>query len=117
MTCWRTSARSSNCTSSRAGRWRRWAPCSASPRASGRADHAGTARFADRNDPMLPYASTVLAARRLAAEHGALASFGKVIAEPGGANGVNSAVRAWLDARAPDGDVLRDTVTTIRSAA
>ena len=69
---------------------------------TGRADHAGTARLADRNDPMLPYASTVLAARRLAAEHGAVATFGKVIAEPGGANGVNSAVRAWLDARAPD---------------
>ena len=34
---------------------------------TGRADHAGTARLADRNDPMLPYASTVLAARRLAA--------------------------------------------------
>ena len=34
---------------------------------SGRADHAGTARLADRNDPMLPYASTVLAARRAAA--------------------------------------------------
>jgi N-carbamoyl-L-amino-acid hydrolase len=84
---------------------------------TGRADHAGTARLADRNDPMLPYASTVLAARRLAAEHGAVATFGKVIAEPGGANGVNSAVRAWLDARAPDDDVLQDTVTTIRSAA
>jgi N-carbamoyl-L-amino-acid hydrolase len=84
---------------------------------TGRADHAGTARLADRNDPMLPYASTVLAARRVAAEHGAVATFGKVIAEPGGANGVNSAVRAWLDARAPDDDVLQDTVTTIRSAA
>jgi len=84
---------------------------------TGRADHAGTARLADRNDPMLPYASTVLSARRLAAEHGAVATFGKVIAEPGGANGVNSAVRAWLDARAPDDDVLQDTVATIRSAA
>ena len=69
---------------------------------TGRADHAGTARLADRNDPMLPYASTVLAARQAAAEHGALATFGKVIAEPGGANGVSSAVTAWLDARAPD---------------
>ena len=84
---------------------------------TGRADHAGTARLADRNDPMLPYASTVLAARQLAAEHGAVATFGKVIPEPGGANGVNSAVRAWLDARAPDDDVLQDTVATIRSAA
>jgi len=84
---------------------------------TGRADHAGTARLADRNDPMLPYASTVLAARRLAAEHGVVATFGKVIAEPGGANGVNSAVRAWLDARAPDDNALQHTLTMIRSAA
>ena len=84
---------------------------------TGVADHAGTARFADRRDPMLPYASTVLAARRAAAERGALATFGKVIAEPGGANGVPSAVHAWLDARAPQEAVLRDTVTTVCSAA
>jgi N-carbamoyl-L-amino-acid hydrolase len=84
---------------------------------AGRPDHAGTARLADRNDPMLPYASTVLAARQAAAEHGALATFGKVIAEPGGANGVSSSVRAWLDARAPDDNALQHTVTAIRSAA
>jgi beta-ureidopropionase / N-carbamoyl-L-amino-acid hydrolase len=84
---------------------------------SGRADHAGTARLADRNDPMLPYASTVLAARRVAAERGALATFGKVIAEPGGANGVSAAVTAWLDARAPDEEALADTVAEVRSAA
>jgi N-carbamoyl-L-amino-acid hydrolase len=83
----------------------------------GRPDHAGTARFADRKDPMLPYASTVLAARRVAAEHGALATFGKVIAEPGGANGVSARVTAWLDARAPDDGTLQHTLTTIRSAA
>jgi N-carbamoyl-L-amino-acid hydrolase len=84
---------------------------------AGRADHAGTALLADRNDPMLPYASAVLAARRLAAEHGAVATFGKVIAEPGGANGVNSAVRAWLDARAPDEETLAETADAIRAAA
>ena len=83
----------------------------------GRPDHAGTARFIDRNDPMLPYASTVLAARRLAAEHGALATFGKVIAEPGGVNGVAAKVTAWLDARAADDEVLDRTVIAIRSAA
>jgi N-carbamoyl-L-amino-acid hydrolase len=84
---------------------------------AGRADHAGTARLADRNDPMLPYASTVLAARQLAAKHGAVATFGKVIAEPGGANGVNSAVRAWLDARAPDEKTLGQTTAAIAAAA
>jgi len=84
---------------------------------AGRADHAGTARLADRKDPMLPYARTVLAARRAAADSGALATIGKVIAEPGGANGVSSAVTAWLDARAPDEDRLEKTVTTVRSAS
>jgi len=83
----------------------------------GRADHAGTARFADRNDPMLPYASTVLAARQVAAANGALATFGKVIAEPGGANGVSSSVRAWLDCRAPGGESLDQAFTAIHSAA
>ncbi len=84
---------------------------------AGRADHAGTARLADRKDPMLPYARTVLAARRAAACNSALATFGKVIAEPGGANGVPSAVKAWLDARAPDEATLEKTVTSVCSAA
>jgi beta-ureidopropionase / N-carbamoyl-L-amino-acid hydrolase len=84
---------------------------------TGRADHAGTAQLADRRDPMLAYASTVLAARQAATAHRALATFGKVIAEPNGTNAVPSAVRAWLDARAPDEAVLETTVTTIRSAA
>ena len=84
---------------------------------AGRADHAGTARLADRKDPMLPYARTVLAARRAAADSGALATIGKVIAQPGGANGVSSAVTAWLDARAPDEVRLEKTVTTVRSAS
>jgi beta-ureidopropionase / N-carbamoyl-L-amino-acid hydrolase len=83
----------------------------------GRADHAGTARLADRHDPMLPYSSTVLAARQAAAEHDAVATFGKVIVEPNGTNAVPSAVRAWLDARAADEATLLETVTTIRSAA
>ena len=83
----------------------------------GRADHAGTARLADRQDPMLPYASTVLAARHAAAENGSLATFGKVIAEPNGSNAVCSAVRAWLDARAADEATLLKTVALVRSAA
>jgi N-carbamoyl-L-amino-acid hydrolase len=84
---------------------------------AGRADHAGTARLADRNDPMLPYAGTVLAARQAAEQTGALATFGKVIAEPGGSNAVSASVRAWLDARAPDEATLQDAVTAVRSEA
>ncbi len=84
---------------------------------TGRADHAGTTRIADRRDPMLPYAAAVLAARRAAAGHGALATFGKVSAEPGGANGISSAVRAWLDARAPDEATLDRMVGQIETDA
>jgi N-carbamoyl-L-amino-acid hydrolase len=87
---------------------------------AGRADHAGTTRIADRHDPMLPFAAAVIAARDAAVRHGALATFGKVIAEPGAANGISSAVRAWLDARAPDDatlDALFSEVSAIAVAA
>jgi N-carbamoyl-L-amino-acid hydrolase len=84
---------------------------------TGRADHAGTAALADRADPMLPFAATVLAARRVAAEAGALATMGKVVAEPGAANAVASSVHAWLDARAPDAAALDDTVDRVLTAA
>ncbi|HEU5419885.1 MAG TPA: allantoate amidohydrolase [Streptosporangiaceae bacterium] len=84
---------------------------------TGRADHAGTTRIADRRDPMLPYAAAVLAARRSAVAHGALATFGKVVAEPGGTNAICSAVRAWLDARAPDEDTLATLTGEVSAAA
>jgi beta-ureidopropionase / N-carbamoyl-L-amino-acid hydrolase len=84
---------------------------------AGRADHAGTTRLADRRDPMLPYAATVLAARAAAEDSGALATFGKVAAEPGAANAISSAVHAWLDARAPDDATLEQLVSDIWAAA
>jgi N-carbamoyl-L-amino-acid hydrolase len=84
---------------------------------SGRADHAGTTRLADRRDPMLPFAAAVLAAREAAAEVGALATMSKVVAVPGGANGICSAVQAWLDARAPDEERLHRLVGLIMESA
>ena len=84
---------------------------------TGRADHAGTTALADRHDPMLPYAATVLAARTTAAGHGGRATIGKVIAEPGGANAICSAVRCWLDARAPDAATLDRLTGAILDAA
>jgi N-carbamoyl-L-amino-acid hydrolase len=84
---------------------------------AGQADHAGTAALADRRDPMIPYAATVLAAREAAIEHGARATIGKVTAEPGAANAICSTVRAWLDVRAPDGRTLEDTVAQILAVA
>jgi len=83
----------------------------------GRADHAGTTRLADRRDPMLPYATTVLAARAAAERCGALATFGKVVAEPGAANAISSSVQAWLDARAPDEATLDQLVSEVWAAA
>jgi hydantoinase/carbamoylase family amidase len=84
---------------------------------TGRADHAGTARLADRQDPMLPFAATALAARECAARLGTLATFGKIVADPGGVNAISSSVRAWLDARAPGQAGLDQTVAAIRAAA
>jgi N-carbamoyl-L-amino-acid hydrolase len=84
---------------------------------AGRADHAGTTRLADRQDPMLPYAAAVLAARQAAAANAGLATFGKVAAEPGAANAISSVVRAWLDARAPGPDELDRMVAQIQAAA
>ena len=67
------SARSSSCTSSRAGRWPTLdAPVGVASAIwphgrwrldfTGEANHAGTTRLADRHDPMLTFADTVLAA-------------------------------------------------------
>ncbi|MFI6940199.1 allantoate amidohydrolase [Streptomyces sp. NPDC050418] len=83
----------------------------------GEANHAGTTRLVDRRDPMLPYAETVLAARREAELAGAVATFGKIAVEPNGVNAIPSLVRGWLDSRAPSPDDLDTTVTAIEKAA
>ncbi len=84
---------------------------------TGRADHAGTTRLPDRRDPMLPFAATALAARQAATDLGALATFGKVIAEPGAANAISSSVHCWLDARAPDSKVLDLVIAAVSDVA
>ncbi|MFE6665949.1 allantoate amidohydrolase [Streptomyces sp. NPDC057697] len=83
----------------------------------GEANHAGTTRLADRRDPMLTYAETVLAARREAELAGALATFGKISVEPNGVNAIPSLVRGWLDSRAADQAGLDAVVTGIERAA
>ena len=83
----------------------------------GEANHAGTTRLVDRRDPMLAFASSVHAARSLAAAHDAVATFGKVIVAPNGANAIPSAVHAWLDARAADEATLRSLVDKITAEA
>ena len=75
------------------------------------------ARLEDRRDPMLPFAATVLSARRIAAEHRMLATVGKVIASPGAVNAISSSVSGWLDARAPHEPALEAAVAEIGQAA
>lgn len=83
----------------------------------GEGNHAGTTALADRRDPMLSYAMTVLAARKRARLGGALATFGRVRVEPGGTNAIASAVTGWLDGRAPDARTLARVVAEIEEQA
>lgn len=83
----------------------------------GEANHAGTTRLADRRDPMLPFASAMLAARQVAIRLGALATFGKVRVDPNGVNAIPSRVDAWLDGRAPDAATVDKMVAEITAAA
>ncbi|MGI5269663.1 allantoate amidohydrolase [Nonomuraea sp. CA-218870] len=79
----------------------------------GRADHAGTTRLADRDDPMLLLARLVQAAREAAVRHEALATVGKVLVTPNNANAVPGHVAAWLDARGPDEESVRALVREV----
>ncbi|MFC4906066.1 allantoate amidohydrolase [Actinomadura gamaensis] len=80
---------------------------------TGEGNHAGTTRLIDRRDPMLPFASTVLAARASADRHDSVATIGKVRIVPGGVNAIPSAVSAWLDSRGPDERSVRATVSDV----
>lgn len=83
----------------------------------GAADHAGTTRLPDRRDPMLPFAETVVAARRVAARLGAVATIGRVEVEPNATNAIPAAVRGWLDCRAAVEGTVRQAVAEITAAA
>jgi beta-ureidopropionase / N-carbamoyl-L-amino-acid hydrolase len=84
---------------------------------AGRGDHAGTTRLADRHDPVLPLAHTVIAARDAAAAHDAVATVGRLAVVPGATNAIASRATAWLDARAPTGQTAREVVTAVEQAA
>jgi N-carbamoyl-L-amino-acid hydrolase len=77
---------------------------------AGKADHAGTTRLANRHDPMLTFAATVLAARAQAESRSALATFGRAAVTPNATNGIASSVDGWLDARARRQNVLDELV-------
>ncbi len=91
------------------GRWRLDFP--------GEANHAGTTRLGDRRDAMIGFAATVLAARRAAEAHDALATVGKVRVVPGGVNAIPSAVTGWLDARGADAEAVERLVQDVHEVA
>ncbi len=84
---------------------------------TGTGNHAGTTGMGDRRDPMLTFAYTVLAANKEARLRGALATVGRVAAEPGATNAVPSSVTAWLDARAADPSTLDGVVAAVAAKA
>ena len=84
---------------------------------TGEANHAGTTRMADRHDPMLTFAYTVLAANKEARLAGAHATIGRVAVEPNATNAIAARVTAWLDARAADQSTLDALVEAIRGRA
>lgn len=79
----------------------------------GAANHAGTTRMEDRQDPMLTYAMTALAANKQARLAAQRATFGRVAVEPNGTNAVPSRVTAWLDARCSTDEGLAELVDAI----
>ena len=80
---------------------------------AGRGDHAGTTRMADRRDPMMTFAYTVLAANKEARRAGAHATMARVEVEPNATNAIPSVVRGWLDARAADTATLDTLVEAV----
>ena len=84
---------------------------------TGEANHAGTTRLEDRDDPMLRLAAAVLAARESATEHAAVATVGRLVVHPNGTNAIPSSVRAWLDARGATEADVRAVVAEVSEAA
>jgi len=84
---------------------------------TGRGDHAGTTRMGDRNDPMLTFAYTVLAANKEARLAGAHATMARAEITPNATNAIPSLVRGWLDARAADAPTLETLVEAVTKRA
>lgn len=80
----------------------------------GRAGHAGSTPMADRDDALVAAAAEILRIRDVALRiEGAVATVGRIEAEPGGVNVIPSRVRFSVDARAPDADRLEVLVAEL----
>jgi beta-ureidopropionase / N-carbamoyl-L-amino-acid hydrolase len=87
---------------------------------TGRADHAGTARMTDRDDPMQGLAALIRVARDRALmvdspNTPTRATVGRVQVLPNAINAVPHEVQAWLDARAWSDQALEELVAAITS--
>ena len=82
---------------------------------AGRGDHAGTARFVDRNDPMLELARLITTVRTVASRQDALGTVGKVDVRPNVPNAVPASVRAWVDVRADTPGQVKSVVSELRA--
>jgi N-carbamoyl-L-amino-acid hydrolase len=83
---------------------------------TGEANHAGTTRLADRDDPMLVLADVIRTARAEAERRDCVATVGKVRVEPNGVNAIPSLVTAWLDARGADERAVRAVAAAVAGA-
>ena len=84
---------------------------------TGEPNHAGATRMDDRRDPMLTYAMTALAANKQARLSGARATFGRLEVHPNNTNAIPEEVKAWLDARGPDGARVEELVGAVERQA
>ena len=84
----------------------------------GTANHAGTTRLPDRNDPMAAAARMMAAVREeIVAQGGDLvATIGRVSAEPGAPNVIPAEVRFTIDIRDPSRLVLERAVANLQRA-
>lgn len=83
----------------------------------GEANHAGTTLMADRRDPMLTFAATVLATNDEARRLGAHATIGRVQVHPNATNAIPAKVSAWLDARAAATETMEQVVAAVHQRA
>ena len=81
----------------------------------GEANHAGTTAMDDRQDPMPVLAETILKVTKDARRIGARATFGRLLVEPNGINSIPSLVIGWLDARAPNQELLDEVARSLQS--
>lgn len=85
---------------------------------TGESNHAGTTLLADRHDPVVPLASSILAAREIAAEStDVVATVGRIEVTPGGTNVIASSARMWLDCRAEHEEGVHRLVAQLETRA